>query len=802
MSRQRSILQVPLFPKSEEWRIFWSFRTCVSVSLACFLLLYPFTASTLLKHISPEFVMFVTVMVKDITLGATLVNSWACTFGSFLGSLLSFIVLIILDEIAQSVSNSILMNFITLLFLFFSVFILQYFETQPLGKKVGVSLLAQNILLFNKQQSNLENQLGVWEFFVSTLLGCACGIVGTLFPPPIRLAGIEVKERLQFATANVEALFEATLTAWIQTPFQYSTEDSSTRMMNTAPIHHTLRQQIPSPSTLVLLLPKKQSKHWRNIRLIFQVIFAFRRSHLYHLSWKYQSTSSYYYKDRYHRVELIKYLQEELEILVQRNKEARFGPSRWMSINVFSRYLRLIRNFLSILLLLQKKVSALEYQQEYYEIYMKFFNHPDFRRCLYHWIRCIGLNLDLLQELCLQSSSVSKEKVLSLKEKTHMLQKQRNFVTNMIRAKEEFDLMYFRLRKLIYYGVEDSIRFDDKSTPILTASVTVLLNMHPIFFLVETTSDSIVQFLIEVEMEIFQQLEQHQEQPSIKSSSSSQSVNRMNHPLEIIGDTNKNDNDEENDIEINSHEDSEEHQKSSSFITLLYESTISCCIDLYRTARDWSNDLFPSQRHILCCIISPLPSSLQQQSTIATLFCSLKCLFNPTILQRMKHAFTVALAMTLAGLYGLAATRPQVALASFTIAYLTGGTVSSINLLTCINRAAGTVVACVYTVIIVYIHNLDGLQHGDHSSVGKTLFLACAIVLFQIPCTYLRSFPLYSYSGTVAGFTAALLLINQQQLSTDVAINRIIDTYVALFIYLSIELSFFAIRSEETNSID
>jgi hypothetical protein len=55
-----------------------------------------------------------------------------------------------------------------------------------------------------------------------------------------------------------------------------------------------------------------------------------------------------------------------------------------------------------------------------------------------------------------------------------------------------------------------------------------------------------------------------------------------------------------------------------------------------------------------------------------------------------------------------------------------------------------------------------------------------------IPACYVRSYPLYSYSGTVTGFTTSMLLLTSNA-TTSFAVNRIIDTYVAVTIYLVLE---------------
>ena len=66
------------------------------------------------------------------------------------------------------------------------------------------------------------------------------------------------------------------------------------------------------------------------------------------------------------------------------------------------------------------------------------------------------------------------------------------------------------------------------------------------------------------------------------------------------------------------------------------------------------------------------------------------------------------------------------------------------------------------------------------------LALGIVVVLFQFPATIVRSFPLQGYAGTCASFTIAIILL-APNLDSDVAIDRIIDTFVGVIIYLTVE---------------
>ena len=91
--------------------------------------------------------------------------------------------------------------------------------------------------------------------------------------------------------------------------------------------------------------------------------------------------------------------------------------------------------------------------------------------------------------------------------------------------------------------------------------------------------------------------------------------------------------------------------------------------------------------------------------------------------------------------------------------------------------------ACTYAIAVTYI--VSFFQHDWE----RDLFIGFAVVLLQFPATYVRSFPLYSYSGIVTGFTIAWLLLGQS-VTVEYQVSRIIDTYVGILIHLAMELTF------------
>ena len=157
---------------------------------------------------------------------------------------------------------------------------------------------------------------------------------------------------------------------------------------------------------------------------------------------------------------------------------------------------------------------------------------------------------------------------------------------------------------------------------------------------------------------------------------------------------------------------------------------------------------------------------------------------------RLSQSVIFSLSIVLAGIYGLYSNvTTDTSLAAFTIAYLHGGAVLGANVITSISRSMGTVAASVYAIIILQIVERLDLQSG-------IWVRGFATVLFQLPATYLRTYPLYGYTGTVAGFTAAILLLVRNP-TTFIAMQRVVDTYVGVAIYILGQLALGASFSED-----
>ena len=165
---------------------------------------------------------------------------------------------------------------------------------------------------------------------------------------------------------------------------------------------------------------------------------------------------------------------------------------------------------------------------------------------------------------------------------------------------------------------------------------------------------------------------------------------------------------------------------------------------------------------------------------------------SPVITARMRQAFSVSFSMLVAGIYGAYANVGDPTFAAFTICFLAGGAVPGANVITSFNRAVGTVSACVVSLLVAKI------VMGWSMDSAKW-FIGVIIVLVQFPATYVRSLPKYGYSGTVMGFTVPILLLTYPNFDQIVAMQRIVDTIVAVLIFISVEFSFLAFRfsSEE-----
>ena len=166
----------------------WITRTCFSVAIMTFLCLYePTRLIFSFDGTHPlAFAAFCNVVIKDCTLGGTVINAWAVTVGCVAANFFSWILLVAVGD-DFNVAYALLM-------LFIFCFSLQYIEFHPLGKKVGLSLFAINFVASLRVKPNPTD---VWKFLVDALFASAVAILSNSFPWR-RVACDEIEEIIQF----------------------------------------------------------------------------------------------------------------------------------------------------------------------------------------------------------------------------------------------------------------------------------------------------------------------------------------------------------------------------------------------------------------------------------------------------------------------------------------------------------------------------------------------------------------------------------------------------------------------------
>ena len=166
----------------------WISRTCVSVAIITFLCLYEPTSQIFSfngTH-SLTFAAFCNVVIKDCTLGGTVINAWAVIVGCVVANFFSWALLVAIGD-SFDVAYALIM-------LFLLCFAGQYIEFHPLGKKVGLSLFAIN---FVASLRNKPNPTDVWKYLADVLFATAVALL-TNSLPWCRVARGEIEEIIQF----------------------------------------------------------------------------------------------------------------------------------------------------------------------------------------------------------------------------------------------------------------------------------------------------------------------------------------------------------------------------------------------------------------------------------------------------------------------------------------------------------------------------------------------------------------------------------------------------------------------------
>mmetsp|Transcript_16619 Transcript_16619/g.63203 ORF Transcript_16619/g.63203 Transcript_16619/m.63203 type:complete len:1310 (-) Transcript_16619:8-3937(-) len=147
-----------------------------------------------------------------------------------------------------------------------------------------------------------------------------------------------------------------------------------------------------------------------------------------------------------------------------------------------------------------------------------------------------------------------------------------------------------------------------------------------------------------------------------------------------------------------------------------------------------------------------------------------------------RDAFKIAAAMVIAALFDALQGRndPQPALAAFTVAYVCLSSTLSGNFNLGKLRLEGTVAGSIFSGFALSIPAV-------RDDRGLLVFLLC---LFVFAAAYVRSSPTHSYAGTVAAFTAPVLMLALNDPNT-----RIEHTVVGIFIFVAVDTIVFSKQS-------
>ena len=628
------------------------------------------------------------VLVKELTYGGTLANCWYCINGSFFATLASWTAIEIIY------SNSSISYYDTFpLALFFQlilVFCYQYLELPIMAKRLSISIIVLNLISPSPRDAK-----AIWGQFCSVLLGCAVGLVGTLFPFPI-IASREVRERINYGTHCVSSLLEDSIRFWLLLPFSSATDDriNDSAMSAHVILHHD-RFSWSSRSDSVHC----RNKYWVKLRLIVRVLSLWKRLKCSGIGF---AQRPYNRSGHFLRLEVVSYLENSLRVVTARQLEARFGPNREHVIFQYDKYVKLMQDLLLIVNAMENFIDSMNCTPEASAVYQAYFSRPEFRKKLFLLIENVKVSLASISASLLHmheqrdtQSELSYRIIRAL--------------SCMLRARDSFDEEYFRCRRVLYYGeceIDSTSQGTSKkrSRDTVPFNSDVVLQMNSFLFLVDTICQLIVTFVSFDDM--------------IGIASTVGGGNALEHKMDVT-----------------------------------------------RTVKALIVDLFPPQSHLFKWIQ-----------------CGVHCSIPPAIVTRLRMSVSVAASMVIAGVYGFYGARPQPALAAFTISFLAGGPAAGASIVTSLNRSFGTVVASVYCILVVFI------IRTWESEAAKNVFILFAVTIFQLPATYVRTFPISGYAGTVAGFTVPILLLSSHA-GTQEAVDRIIDTYVGVAIYLLVELS-------------
>jgi hypothetical protein len=713
-----------LYARSEQWRLEWGCRTCVSVALVTLLCLYEPTRRRFAQFGVTGFalVSVATVFVKDQTLGQTLLNGWSTMLGTFIGSFLAWI----LFKIYREFYANYLPLWLILATEFVMAFLLQYSEMVPIVRKFSICVFAINIIA---NQNNAHPDFRIWGLFISMGIGSACAVAGALVPLPVRLAGTELKQRVAFYSDVTAALMQDVTITWANTYQRERTKSPSSirsgvtlaKVEADSPCVQQNGTVGEFPAQPSLQRFQSENPHWRKLRLLVAVLASFRRYNRPGLATGHKQKRDF--NTRIIRAELMSYLEECLPYLQSRNAEAKFGPSRRMAMRC-TKYVKLLQDIMLIITRLETHVENMEKMPKYHYAYTAFFSRPNLRYSLDRYGCCLGQTILSICSVLQVQNSLHDDLLRPCPEAFAAVEA----AARLVKARTLFDSEYLKARRDVFYperGTDDEgspqvvLKGDDtpradrarkgsvastgNDSPYIrqrrTASTSsqptnqnanqelqgrpksgalqivglraygkAMLDLNSAVFLLDTMSRLLLEFW---PLDELSNLGNSAPAVILKAGQSSQRTGEADKfavgRAAIVS---------TEDFALEEGHDSVMLPYPTPEPHWLFGSRHKTAVKFYKGLVKFFHEIFPTrQSHLLCFTVTP---NWQVQWALT-----------PALRQRLISSLTVAVGMVLGAWYGIASGRPSPALPSFTIAFLAGGAVSGINVMTCINRAAG-----------------------------------------------------------------------------------------------------------------
>jgi hypothetical protein len=162
------------------------------------------------------------LMVSETSLGATIYKSWGCLVASAIATFMCWVLWSCLEFWDVKQGDKLLKVLLPMLFTY--CFLLGYLDFHPTGKKLGMSIVALNLLTPPSLSPELTTTKVCWFWLSDVLLGIAVSLVGLLFPYP-QLASTRFEGRARFSASTTASLLEAIVIAWQRQDYYVKEEE-------------------------------------------------------------------------------------------------------------------------------------------------------------------------------------------------------------------------------------------------------------------------------------------------------------------------------------------------------------------------------------------------------------------------------------------------------------------------------------------------------------------------------------------------------------------------------------------------